>query len=223
MLYWPTKEKYWTNNGLCLKRWKKSRPNSTFFLAVSNSYQCKAHRSSLRVIWMVSSPRLGPFLRRPSQCIRWTWMLVLQMLTDLYLAVDPAEQMSTATSVQTGHVVRNALFALRDSFWWLSVPFMLTGFARYVFCSIAVAICCHWGLCEFKSCKRLHLLSKSNYRVNILSNTYQITTKIVQQDRDECLEIPNLCKERNQCLNTPGKLATRLPDLVKGDIRADQM
>ncbi|XP_005171244.1 uncharacterized protein si:ch211-252f13.5 [Danio rerio] len=24
------------------------------------------------------------------------------------------------------------------------------------------------------------------------------------QDRDECLEIPNLCKEHNQCLNTPG-------------------
>ncbi len=46
---------------------------------------------------------------------------------------------------------------------------------------------------------------------------YKITTKIVQQDRDECLEIPNLCKERNQCLNTPGKLAT--PDLFKGDIR----
>jgi hypothetical protein len=54
------------------------------------------------------------------------------MLTDLHLAVDPAEQMSTATSVQTVHVVRNALSALQDSFWWLSVRFMPTGFARYV-------------------------------------------------------------------------------------------
>lgn len=57
---------------------------------------------------------------------------MLWMLADLCLVVDPAEQMSTVTSVQIGHVVRNALSALQDSFWWLSVRFMLTGFARYV-------------------------------------------------------------------------------------------
>lgn len=59
-------------------------------------------------------------------------MLVLRMLADLCLVVDPAEQMSTATLVQIGHVARNALSALQDSFWWLSVRFMPTGFARYV-------------------------------------------------------------------------------------------
>lgn len=59
-------------------------------------------------------------------------MLALRMLTDLFLAVDPVKPMSTVTSVQTGHAVRNVLFARRDSFWWLSVQFMLTGYARYV-------------------------------------------------------------------------------------------
>lgn len=106
--------------------------------------------------------------------------------------VGTATRMSTVASAAANLAARNAPSVPPASSLWLSVLCMQTGSARFAALSSSG---------QNDSCCR------------VLAGLIKILVSRHLQDRDECLEISDLCGDQQKCLNTPGNNLLR--DLVE--------